>query len=136
LNIPGECFEDGTRPLLEGVKSVEAFDPGEWITALVEHCDLAPADQKTPFAPNAVVKSGFTLRQRAVAHRTDHKLVPKASVAALGSVVNAISPKLHEKTLGAFFGPDGRAAQSKAKQVTSVMPALKSCCKTTCEIAF
>jgi len=39
--------------------------------------------------------------------------MPKASVAAL--VVDAISPKLHDKTLSAFVVPDGKPPETMSK---------------------
>jgi hypothetical protein len=39
--------------------------------------------------------------------------MPKASVAAL--VVEAISPKLHDKTLSAFVVPDGKPPETMSK---------------------
>ena len=112
-NTLSECFEDGTRTFPKGVKSLGAFGPSQRIAALVEHGNAAPADQKSPFATDAVVNSGSSMKQRAVVQRPDNKFVTKAPIALLR--VGAISPKVHRRTVTAFFDPDGKAAQSKAK---------------------
>ena len=102
-----------TTTFPKGVKSLGAFSPSQRIAALVEHGNAAPADQKSPFATDAVVNSGFSVKQRTVAQRPDNKFVTKAPIALLR--VGAISPKVHRRTVTAFFDPDGKAAQSKAK---------------------
>jgi len=133
-NTLGECFEDRTRTLPEGVKSLGAFGSGQRIAAVVEHGDAASADQKSPFATDAVVNSGPSMKQRTVAQRPDNKFVTKAPVAM--HRVGATSPKVHGRKQSAFLDPDEEAAQSKANKLPAYLSASKSCCKTKCEIAF
>src|SRR6202030_2324120 len=85
--------------------------PGQRIAALIEHRDTASADQKIPFAPDAVVNSGSSMKKRAVVQRPDSKFMPKASVVL--PRIGAISPKVHERMSTASFGPDGKARNQK-----------------------
>jgi len=62
-NIRDESFEDGTRTPLEHAKSVGAFGTAHWITAFVEYRDFVQANQKIPFAPDAVIDSGFSMKE-------------------------------------------------------------------------
>jgi hypothetical protein len=61
--------------------------------------------------------------------------VPKAGFVLLW-VENVAFPKLHEKALNAFSGPDEKAMESKAELKSDHRASLASCFKTKSGNAF
>jgi hypothetical protein len=105
------------------------------MAVFVQHHDFLFRDQKVPSASDAVVEPSLLAKQRGIAHRPDYKLVPKAGFALL-CAKNVAFPKLHEKALNAFSGPNGKAKESKAKLKSDYRASFASCFITKCGMRF
>ena len=86
-------FQRGTSALRESIESPETFLADDRTSIVVQHRDLASANQKAPLASDALVKPRRPTKQIAVTRRPDHEVVPKPG-RLLGFL--ALAPKLHE----------------------------------------
>lgn len=55
----------------EALEAPDAFFPAQRFSSFVQDHDLVAADEKTPFAAVAVVKTGFAWKKIAVMKRSD-----------------------------------------------------------------
>jgi len=103
--------------LRESIEAPEAFftDDRDFVLRafiFVQHRDPAPANQKAPFASDAVVKPRRPAKQFAVTLRSDYEIVPEASRLLVPRFL-AFAPEVHDTTLGANTVPWRNPSQSR-----------------------
>lgn len=67
--------ESGAGPFFQRLEALRALRSRHRIAVFVEYDYLPLADEKAPFAADAVVQSGFTAEDRTLALRADDELV-------------------------------------------------------------
>jgi hypothetical protein len=96
-----EHFEAGAGSFFERIEPFCAFGSSQRLSVFVENDYLPFTDEKIPFAADAVIQSGFTPKHRALALRTDHKLMSKSP--ARGHRGNTtLFPQVHDRYQGNY----------------------------------
>jgi len=75
--------QHGARALFEGLESAETVFADERTALFVEDRDPTTANEKAPFAPDAVIESCFARTQHAIAKRSDHKVMSQVPIMTL-----------------------------------------------------
>ena len=96
---PTKLLEHRARTFLEGFESAETLVAAQRTAVLIKNRNFAAANQKAPFAADAVVDSCLLLKYRKLKNGSNNELMPGNCWPVVDGT-GAVLPKIHDLALG------------------------------------